>query len=184
MDIFECTNVDFSHVQGIKSKNIHMVQGHDTVQGHDAVKLPIMHHASAACPCLCHRWRGWDFWYWRILTNYKFLPNTVILAKPSIETAALLGRQRYSPVCSTFASLTISVPLSTSLPLGILPLTFDQVTGSGGVTRQKRRKELPRFTDNWEGVTSTRGTRLKEKGIVNVLCSMVVLHNLSLITSR
>lgn len=115
-----------------------------------------------------------------ILTNYKFLPNTMTLAKPSPEPAALLAWQRYFPLCSTSTSLTISVPLSTSLPLGILPLTFDHVTGSDGLTRQKRRKELPWFTDSWEGVTSTRGgTRLKEKGVVNVAYSLVVLHSLS-----
>ena len=109
-------------------------------------------------------------WHLFVYKMKEVLPNTVTLAKASLEPAALWAWHRYFPACSTSALLTFNVPSPLLLPSGILPLTFDHVTRSEGVTTQKRLKEFPSLTESWDGVTSTRGgTRSKERQEENAL---------------
>ena len=50
------------------------------------------------------------------------------------------------------------------MPFGKLPLSFDHVIASDGLTMQKMLKEVPWLTDILEGVTSIRGgTSWKKK---------------------
>lgn len=84
-------------------------------------------------------------------------------AKPSLDPAALLALQRYFPACRNSAFLTNKVPVPFFFGTKILPLIFDQVTGSDGLTTQLMLNAFPSLTEISDGVMLTLGGAKKRE---------------------